>query len=84
MTMMAAMPMAHAKCSKFVDDNTCKLMTLMERRHIAGLPKADSNPGYKLKLGARINSVTHVAHPALQPNGSQILTPSEPKMTMMP
>jgi hypothetical protein len=80
MTMLTAVPMAQAKCSDLFDPDYCRIKSLLERRHAV--------PDYKLKLRNSANSVTtpviNVARPALQPNGSQVLTRPESKVTLLP
>jgi hypothetical protein len=80
MTMLTAVPMAHAKCSDLLNPDYCRIKDLMERRH--------AMPDYKLKLRApanlATNPVTNVIRPAVQPNGGQIITRQQSKLTLMP
>jgi hypothetical protein len=82
-TMVTAMPMAHAKCSKFIADNICDIMIAKEQRFIKTPPEPDPHPDYSRMIKSRVSPVINT-RPTVQPNGSQILTRSEPKMTIMP
>jgi hypothetical protein len=84
-TMLAATPMAQAKCLQFVSGSNCALMIAKEQRHIKGWPTPDPQPDYSRQIATRINPVIN-NRLAVQPNSGQIfkVPESKSKGTLLP